>query len=180
VARLGKPLWGGAVRLMAITLAAGLLLGGVYAVTQPVIERRRASWLKETLRAVCPGESYEELNPPEASDKSVKIEAVYRVQPAGFVVLATTNGYGGAITLAIGLDHDSNVTGIRAQSHNETAGIGSKWFEEAGLSRFFTKSAGKLSLGENVDAISGATVTGVAVTKAVNAAGEVFILFAFE
>ncbi|MCL2433667.1 MAG: FMN-binding protein [Clostridia bacterium] len=171
-----NPLFGGALRLMVITLAAGLLLGGAYALTQPVVERRRAEWLEETLQAVCPGESYVLVTPPEISDKSVKIEAVYAVKPGGLVVLAATNGYGGELSLAIGLDDEGKVIAIRTQKHNETAGIGAKWLEDAGLSRFFNSAAGNIKLKEDVDAISGATVTGEAVTRAVNAAGEVFRL----
>ena len=154
-----QPLWGGALRLMTVTLAAGLLLGGVYAVTQPIIERRRAEWLKETLQAVCPGDSYEEITPPEITDKNVIIEAVYKVNPTGLIILATTKGYGGEFTLAIG--YKNNSTKIHVLNHNETAGIGTKWFE-------------RLEKDQPVDAISGATVTGDAIKRAINAAEEVY------
>ena len=81
--------------------------------------------------------------------------------------------------MMVGVDADKAVTGVSIVSNSETSGIGSKVMENEPtasgvgvLSQFVGKSAadGTLSVGSNVDAISGATVSSKGVTTGVNAA----------
>ena len=53
---------------------------------------------------------------------------------------------------------------------NETQGIGAKATEPDFMNQFVGKTTDQFALGENVDAMSGATVTSKAVTNAMNAA----------
>ena len=75
------------------------------------------------------------------------------------------------------VDKDGKVTGVNILSHSETAGLGANAVKESfrdqfvGLVKGITVSKDKP--GENsIDALTGATVTSRAVTKAVNAAIE--------
>lgn len=93
----------------------------------------------------------------------------------GYCVKAEPSGYGGKISMMIGLDTDFNVTGIKITSMSETPGLGAKadsdWIDQftgksGGLEVVKTGNAGD----SQINAISGATITSKAVTSGVNSA----------
>lgn len=93
----------------------------------------------------------------------------------GYVVVTVEKGYGGAIEVMTGVDTDGKVTGVDILSHSETAGLGANADKVTFRDLFKGKTAGvtvsKDAPGENsIDALTGATITSRAVTKAVNAA----------
>ena len=107
----------------------------------------------------------------------------YEVQvggaPAGHALKIVASGSQGSIEMMVGLDAEGAVTGVSVVKHSETAGIGTKVIENEPtasgvgvLDQFQGMSAadGALSVGSNVDAISGATVSSRGVTAGVNAA----------
>lgn len=93
----------------------------------------------------------------------------------GRVYTADAKGYGGMLSVMIGIDADGCITGIEILTHGETPGLGANSTKPAFKSRFVGKS-GTLIVsktsndGENVQAITAATITSKAVTSAVNAA----------
>ena len=91
----------------------------------------------------------------------------------GAVVTSTAKGYGGTMTVMVGFTADGTIRQIKVTEQAETKGIGSK---VAGDSAFWTRFEGleakPLVLGEDVDALSGATISSRALTAAVNAAIE--------
>ena len=97
----------------------------------------------------------------------------------GYAVTVTAKeGYGGDIQFTVGFNMNGVVTGVSMLSISETAGLGMKAKEEAFLNQYVGKSGGSFvvdkdnsgGLANEIDAISGATVTTRAVTKGVNAA----------
>lgn len=96
----------------------------------------------------------------------------------GYVIAATSpSGYGGDVQIALGISTDGKITGFNVISNNETAGLGSKCTEPEFTSQFANKPAKVLEYTKSgatadnqIDAISGATITTNAVTEAVNAA----------
>ena len=95
-------------------------------------------------------------------------------------------GFNGSIDVIVGIDAEGNVSGISVVSNAETAGIGTNVCQDKPnkngvgvLSQFVGRSAGTGNLftvnsGSNqVDAISGATVTTKAIARGVNAASLV-------
>ena len=97
----------------------------------------------------------------------------------GYVVTVTSKeGYGGDIQFTVGFDMKGTVTGISMLSISETAGLGMKAKEKEFLDKYVGKSGGEFVVDKDnttgaaneIDAISGATVTTRAVTKGVNAA----------
>lgn len=96
----------------------------------------------------------------------------------GYVIAATSpSGYGGDIQVAVGITKDAVLKGVDIVSNSETAGLGSKCTEPEFKSQFAGKPAGALeytktgaAADNQIDAISGATITTNAVTEAVNAA----------
>lgn len=97
----------------------------------------------------------------------------------GYVVTVTSKeGYGGDIQFTVGFDMNGKVTGISMLSISETAGLGMKAKEKDFLEKYVGKAGGGFVVNKDntsgatnqIDAISGATVTTRAVTKGVNAA----------
>ena len=98
---------------------------------------------------------------------------------AGYAVTVSASGSQGTIVMMVGVDTAGAVTGVSIVDNSETSGIGSKVVENEPtasgtgvLDQFVGKSAadGTLTVGTNVEAITGATVSTRGVTSGVNAA----------
>lgn len=188
------------VIITIITLVAGLLLGLVHTVTAGPIAAQEESTRIETQKAVFPdAASFEAVEGIEGNTgiisalqdadlaktevKAVDIAYDDKGEKLGYVVTSMNKeGYGGEIRIMTGVRSEGgelSVNSIAFLALSETAGMGMK----ADLPDFkdqfkalapgekmivFTKN-GK-SAGNEIDAISGSTVTTKAVTKAVNAA----------
>ena len=111
--------------------------------------------------------------------KSEVVKAVDKNGKELGYVFSVTNpeGYGGDVSLSVGVRDDGTVNGYETLSISETAGLGMKAKEPEFKSNFKNKKADKFEVvkdgsGKNddskVDAISGATITSRAVTSAVN------------
>ena len=97
----------------------------------------------------------------------------------GYAITVTSKeGYGGDITFTVGFNKEGIVTGVSILSISETAGLGMNAKEKSFLDKYVGKSGGnfvvnkdnKDNLPNEIDAISGATITTRAITKGVNAA----------
>ena len=108
----------------------------------------------------------------------VEIEEVHPTEKGGKVYLASAlKGYGGKISFALGVDAGGAVTGIEITSQSETAGLGANCESDEYKARFpgvkapETASAEMYNKNETnetqVQALSGATVTSRAITRAV-------------
>ena len=107
------------------------------------------------------------------------LNEMYEVQVNGEAVKVTASGSQGSIEMMVGVDAEGAVTGVSVVNHSETSGIGTKVVGNEPtasgvgvLDQFIGKSAadGTLTVGTNVDAITGATVSTKGVTAGVNAA----------
>lgn len=184
-----------ALILMAITLVAGLALGFVYDITKEPIAEQEQKAKAEAYEAVFPDAATLETVPQiedvtadarEVLDtKGLTQEDILEVMLAkddagntlGVVMNITTHeGYGGDINFSMGIQKDGTVNGIQILSISETAGLGMKAAEED----FYGQYAGKkvdsfnytktgASADNEINAISGATITTNAVTNGVNA-----------
>lgn len=188
-----------ALILTAITLIAGLLLGLVYEITKAPIAKANEEATQRAYMAVFESaSSFSDMSTfSEAKAASVLEASGYKDgeinncvvaydasgNALGYVVTVTTHaGYGGDIVLSVGITNDGTLNGYSITSISETAGLGMNAKNPAFYSQFegipatgsltVTKS-GKLSSNE-IDAISGATITSRAVTGAVNAATNYF------
>ena len=106
------------------------------------------------------------------------IEQIHPTKNGGKVFLASaTKGYGGAIGFALGVDANGAITGISITSQTYTAGLGANCENEDWLKGFAGKVAPQNASSEmynknesndsQVQALSGATVTSRAITRAV-------------
>ena len=93
----------------------------------------------------------------------------------GWVVTATSaEGMDGPVGVAVGIRADGTISGIAFTELDETPGIGMKADEPEFKDQFAGLPAGRLVLGADIDAVSGATVTSDAVVDAVDAALELY------
>ena len=79
---------------------------------------------------------------------------------------ATLTGFGGDVTVKAVLE-DNVVASLTVETPDETAGLGQKCSEEEFTSQFIGKTL-PVKLGEDVDAVSGATITSTVVVNALN------------
>lgn len=177
--------------LFAITVIAGFILGFVYNVTKAPIAAAEEKAAKEAYAEVFPdAKDFTEI---EADmDESYRVEwesagfdqvSVDKVLQAldesgnglGYVLSLTSHaGYGGDISFTLGISNDGTVNGISILSISETAGLGMKaedvlkpQYAGKKVSSFVVTKQGATSENQ-IDAISGATITSNALTTAVN------------
>lgn len=168
--------------LCIITLVAGLCLAVVYEVTKDPIAAAEEKAALAAYQSVFPtADTFEtqELGEiaPGTTDSIEKIAVAKQgSETLGWALTVTSHdGYGGDITLAMGVASDGTLVGISIISQGETAGLGAKCKDAAFTDRFKGISGGKVVLvkteaaaNPQVQAISGATVTSTAVVNAVN------------
>lgn len=94
----------------------------------------------------------------------------------GYCFKVEPSGFGGKITVMVGVTTDGKVSGVKITNMSETPGLGAKASEGNWLSQYNGKTDGiSVVKGGNakdneINAISGATITSKAVTEGVNAA----------
>lgn len=93
----------------------------------------------------------------------------------GYVFVTSAKGYGGDISVMVGVLGDGTVAGVNILSINETAGLGMNAKNQSFLDQFLGKS-GKIGVAKNnpsdteIQALTGATITSSAMATAVNTA----------
>ena len=187
-----KSMMKDAAILFLITLIAGALLGGVYQVTKDPIARQEKLALENACREVFADaagfEMVEAFN--EENSRNLLAANGYEAQTingcqaaldssgeiVGYVLTVTTHeGYGGDIQFTMGIRLDGTLNGISLLSIKETPGLGMQaqdvlvpQFENVKAYPFLVTKNGA-SEEDQIDAISGATVTSDALTGGVNA-----------
>ena len=178
------------VTLLVTCVVVAAALGGVNAVTEEKIDA--INWAKtvEAMKAVVAdpdnttfSDKLTLTDEMTAAAGSVTLDSVYEAQvggaTVGYAIKVVSSGSQGKIEMMVGVDAEGTVTGVSIVKNSETSGIGSKVMTNMPtangigvLSQFEGKSAadGTLTVGANVDAISGATVSTRGVTNGVNAA----------
>jgi electron transport complex protein RnfG len=167
------------ITLLVVGLVAAVGLGLTYTVTKDKIEAYdRQVEAKAALAALPALSSSNELKEDkqlEARAKKVAgVEKVFK-SDKGYVFKVNTRGYGGPLALAVGIDLSGKVAGIAVVSSKETVGLGGKVLEEENLKKWNGKTTeDKLVVGEDVQAVTGATITTKAVTAQVKKALQAY------
>ena len=175
-------------------LCSGLAVVGIFLVTRPRIERNHAEALEAAIFRVLDGARTrtafvvrdDELAPFEgASDAIPKEEAVYAGYDdsgrlVGWAIPAEGAGFQDTIKLIYGYRADTQrIIGLEVLESRETPGLGSKIvddpaflsnFAELAVSPLLTLVKGVKSEPNEVQAISGATISSTAVVRILNAA----------
>lgn len=185
--------------LTLITVIAGFLLGYVYDLTKEPIAAADAKKTEDALKKVFAeaasfdgdNESIHLANSDAILDDAgyagINVDDAYLALDSNgtslgdVFVITTPEGYGGDITIMLGVKNDGSINGLEILSISETAGLGMKadtpefkaQFKGKNVSNIvYTKTGAKEDY--EIDALSGATITTNAVTNAVNAGLEYF------
>jgi len=173
------------IPLFVICIVTGLCLSYVNSITKAPIARRimEASELKKA-EVLKEAQSFTELKIPEKiSGKNNIITAAFKGvnsgKTAGFVFNVSPKGYGGPIDVTVGIGVDGSVTGVKLGENKETPGLGTKAAESPFITQYGGKNikaifelVKKLPTGNQIQAISGATISSRAVNGAVQAAAD--------
>ncbi|MBR1758806.1 MAG: RnfABCDGE type electron transport complex subunit D [Lachnospiraceae bacterium] len=185
-----------AIVLTVIALLAGVALSGVYTLTKDAIDEQQLAANAESYKAVLPdAESFEKVDAIDAAIAELDggfygtdfgrvtiNEGVAGLDASGNVVgyvlsVTTKDGFDNDITLSLGLTADGETTGIAFTELNETAGMGMRadepdfkdQFNGRSVSKFTLNKAGDGTGADEINSISGASITSGAVVNAVNA-----------
>ena len=169
-----KKLPGWAV-LLIITLAAGLALGGTYALTKEPIAEQTSLAKERAKMAVLPdADSFQAMELMDGADIDWMYEGLKDGSVVGYVSQATVSGFGGKVEVTVGTDTNGVISGVRVggADFSETAGLGAKSKEPAFYEQFTGKEypVDLVKNGGEIDAITSATITSSAVVRGVNSA----------
>ena len=161
--------------LFLIIVVVAAALGGINAITEDRIANHKAEKVERAIAEVLPDITQLQTLPFEA-EKHPLVRSVYAAA-SGYAVEVAPSGFGGTISMMVGVDADGKVLGISIISHTETAGLGAVAGAATAKGQAFRDSfvglSGVVSVskdGGEADNITGATITSRAVADGVNAA----------
>ena len=172
------------IMLTAVMVLSGLVLAATYSGLSSRIEANRAAALSRSLSAIfedAAGEGteldFEEL---DADGPTIYRASTTDGSLLGYAVRVETQGYGGTITLLAGLSSDlETIIGIEVVEQVETPGLGGNITESEFKRQFagldadepvtYVKNIEPDKDANEIQAISGATITSRAVTSGINA-----------
>ena len=177
------------VALLVIAAVSGGVLGLVYGVTKDAIAEVDQKKNEAAIQAVLPLEG-EIIY--EADTLIYNYEGVETAFPCtiakdannilqGAAVKTSEGGFGGKIDMMVGITADGIIKGVSVLSHSETPGLGAN-MDKVLVGQFADKKPGdnfslevtKTKEKGKVDAITAATITSRAFTKAVDKAYQAF------
>ena len=175
------------VALLVITAVSGGLLGLVYGMTKDAIAEVDQKKNEAAIQAVLPLEG--EIT-YKADTLSYDYEGTTLVLPCnlaydangnfqGAAVKTSEGGFGGKIDMMVGFLADGTIKGTSVLSHAETPGLGANMTGKF-KDQFVDKNPADFKLivkkdGGDVDAITAATITSRAFSKAVDKAYQAFM-----
>jgi electron transport complex protein RnfG len=174
--------------LAAICCGAALALGSVYELTKEPIARQQQLKKQRAVAAVFPGlalgkgteGSAAQLCGDERPDSCRELFLLAAGEEVRGVALeSVATGYGGPITLMVGILPDGTVSGVKVIDHSETPGLGAHITGESFCAQFAglagDESAWELRKnGGTVDQITSATISSQAVLQAVREQARFF------
>ncbi|NLY70709.1 MAG: RnfABCDGE type electron transport complex subunit G [Clostridiales bacterium] len=162
--------------LVIICLVVTAALAITYQVTKPIIDQINLEKANIARAEVLP-EGAEGFSPMENIELIDNAVEVYRADNGSGMVFTTVDkGFGGDLTVMVGINSSGEIQGVKVTSHQETPGLGTKAMTVEHLSQY----EGKVSISsdptdeDGIDAVTGATVSSNAIFRAVESALEQF------
>ncbi len=176
------------VALLVIAAVSGGVLGLVYGVTKDTIAQVDQKKNEAAIQSVLPLDKKLTYTPDtliqitETDTLSFPCTLVYDSitgQFLGAAVKTSEGGFGGKIEMMVGFLADGTIKGTSVLSHSETPGLGANMTGKF-KDQFVDNNPADFKLkvtkdGGNVDAITAATITSRAFTKAVDKAYQAFM-----
>ena len=170
------------VALLVITAVSGGLLGLVYGMTKDTIAEVDQKKNEAAIQAVLPleGEITYKADTLKTDDGIFPCNLAYDANGnfQGVAIKTSEGGFGGKIDMMVGFLADGTIKGTSVLSHAETPGLGANMTGKF-KDQFVDKNPADYKLtvtkdGGNVDAITAATITSRAFSKAVDKAYKAF------
>lgn len=161
--------------LCAICIVTSALLAVTNDLTAPKIaDLAKQTELESRQKVLSTAAEFEEK---QANDIAYCIGKDGDGKPVGYVFTTESKGYGGAVQIMVGVTMDKKVAGVEILSIDETPGLGMNAKNESFLTQFIDKTIGVSVVknnpsGNQIQALTGATITSNAVTDAINLALE--------
>ncbi|WP_461206979.1 RnfABCDGE type electron transport complex subunit G [Clostridium sp. DL1XJH146] len=171
--------------LFIVTAVAGTVLGGVHKITAEPIAIQAIKTNNEAMQEVLPSAeefSLLDIEIPEDSMIQEVNEGQAAGEIAGYSIKVITAGYGGDVTLIVGISAEGTIQGMKILEHSETPGLGANAEKDEFRVQYNDKSVEEEltvvktePVNDNeIQALTGATITSKAVTTGVNAAIEFY------
>ena len=159
------------LKLVVLSVVAAAVLGAVYIPTQVQLKIYQQEQKELALVDVMPLADH--FDPVKSGEEILFYKALDADNNLiGYSFFHDQSGSQDMITIAGGIDTEYKVTGIKIMSHAETPGLGAKIIETAFTDQFIGVAQSDLMLSKNdgaIDAITGATVSSVAVIDGIQA-----------
>lgn len=152
--------------VIAIVVSALVLLAASFGLRGVAQANAQAEHLK-TMQTLLPGSENFVVEPYTGEDANIR--SVHKGE-TGFVIETATQGYADEIVLLVGVSKEGTVTGLQVRQIHETVGLGQTALTDWEFLAQFLHSDGSLTVGTDVDALTGATVTSKAVARCVESA----------
>lgn len=166
--------------LLIITACAGLLLGVAYNITKDPIAKQTKQENNDAMKEILTkAETFKKKEDAKLPENILELnEAKLGNDTIGYAIKIQTKGYGGKIDLMVGISKEGKVEGIKILNQSETPGLGANSTNPSFYSQYKGKSIDRdievvkttPSKDNEIQAITGATITSRAVTSAVNEA----------
>ncbi len=169
--------------LVAIFIAAGLIMGITYKYTSPIKFKAEKKEKEEALKEMAP-DATEPITPSgkwTVHNKNFEYyEAKSGGKPVAFIASTAGKGYSSFIQMLVSLSPDLKIRDLKVLGMNETPGLGDQVLEKNFLDQFKGKSLSQIVLikgetKENIQAISGATISSRGVTNGVKDAVQTLV-----
>lgn len=160
------------VSLLIVTAVAALILSLVNTLTCDRIAELAEEKRLASMETVMPEANvFSELYCDDPTIDSIT-GAFAGTKFLGYCIEVSPNGFGGAVSLMVGVNESGCVTGVSILDHSETASLGAKAASPDYLDQYVGKSGTiQVNTGKNaIDGLTGATITSKAITSGVNAA----------
>ncbi len=189
---MNKQIVHDALVLTAFTLVIGVILGAVYGITKAPIDKANDEAKKEAYQAVfADADNFNQKDFDADEANKIVSDAGYDdtindVEEAvdasgnvlGYVITVTAkDGSQGSITFSVGIQNDGTVNGYSITDISETPGLGMKAKDEEFYSQFENKKVDSFTVvkqtpssDDQIEAITGSTITSKAMANGCNAA----------
>lgn len=157
-----------AVLLGGLCAICGLALSGVNSITAPLIAAATLAKEQANLEQIYPGATFKEITDYE--DTTGYVTGVYEAEGLGTIYKLQVTGYNSSgFTFMLAYNEDGSIAGFTPIEQNETAGFGSRCFEDDYVNEVLS-----LSATDKLPLLTGATLTSNAIRNGGIAASALF------
>ncbi|MEG0876633.1 MAG: FMN-binding protein [Oscillospiraceae bacterium] len=156
--------------LVSICIVISAALAFANHITAPVIDAANKAKAEKAMAEVLPGGADFALVELEGLPAEVtEVDAAGNGK--GYVFIVKSSGYGGEMSIILGIDPEGKITGTKVITHNETQNMGTKVVNDG---TDYQKQLIGMSDTANIEAVSGATVSSDAMKNAVQTAFDAY------